>query len=78
MCGRDVEGINVAVLCGLVSGGHKSCSARHHSIYTRVSRFKGWIKNQIEGEAYHKEKVRGLIMPYRCNVLLEIMLPYLR
>ena len=55
MCGRRDEGTNVTVLCGLVSGGHKSCSARYHTIYTRVSRFKGWIKKQIEGETYQAE-----------------------
>ena len=66
MCGRRDEGTNVTVLCGLVSGGHKSCSARYHTIYTRVSRFKGWIKKQIEGEAYHVE--------IRSDVLVTLIL----
>ena len=46
MCKQD----NRIALCGLVSGGRRSCNAMHHSVFTRVSQYRKWIKEQIEGE----------------------------
>lgn len=44
MCKRE----NRTTLCGLISGGHKSCDTRYHSVFTRISQYRVWIKRQIE------------------------------
>ena len=39
------------VLRGAVSWGHYMCETDHYSVFSRVSSFRDWIENKIQGES---------------------------
>ena len=46
MCRRD----NQYVACGLVTGGNRACRLQDNTYFTRLSNYRDWIRQKIEGK----------------------------
>ena len=46
MCRRD----NQYVACGLVTGGNRACRIQDNTYFTRLSNYRDWIRQKIEGK----------------------------